>query len=131
MGQVDLNLMATQLAALARDLQDEVDLLGELEEAAVDAEAEHRRLAEAYEDAYSRAYVEAEGAVELRKNLARLQVIAERVLAQEAKHAADKARSKVKTQKESLYVLHKRVDVGRSLMARERALVSLSGYGEA
>jgi len=130
MSVVDLNLLASQLSALARDLQAEVDLLGELEEVAVDADAESRRLAEEYEDAYSRAYIGAEGAVELRKNIARLGVIGERVTAQEAKHVADKARSRVRTQRESLNVLHKRVDVGRSLLARERALVSLAGMGE-
>lgn len=130
MPAVDAELLAQQLAALGRDLTAEVHVLGLLEESAVDAEAEHRKLAEEYEDAYSRAYVKAEGSVEMRKSLARLEVIEERIVAQEAKHQADKARSYVRTQQANLNVLHKRVDIGRSLLSRERALMSLAGVGE-
>lgn len=129
MGSFDAETLSQQLAALGRDLQQEVINLGELEEAAVDAEGEFRRLESEYDDALDRALIEAEGTMELRKAQARIKCSAPRVLMQEASLDWGRAKGRVRTQNANLSALHKRIEIGRSLLSRERALLSLTTSG--
>ena len=130
MSSFDAETLSRQLAALGRDLQDEVTELGNLAEASVDREGEYRRLESAYDDAYDRAFLDAEGAQEVRKATARLQCIEERDFKVEANLEWLRAKGKVHTQGANLQAIHRRVEVGRSLLSREKALLSLSGIGE-
>jgi hypothetical protein len=126
----DAEVLAQQLAQLGRDLQDEVKYLGLLEETAVDCEGEFRRLEADYDDQLDRALIDAEGAMELRKAQARVKCSGARVLMQEASLDWGRAKGKVRTQNANLSAIHKRIDVGRSLLSREKALLSLGGIGE-
>ncbi len=126
----DAEMLSRQLAALGRDLSDEVARMGELEEESVDREGEFRRLESAYDDAYDRAFLDAEGAQEIRKATARLECIKERDLKLEANLAWNRAKGRVHTQSANLQAIHRRIEVGRSLLSREKALLSLSGIGE-
>jgi hypothetical protein len=122
----DAEILARQLGELGRDLQDEITELGRLEEAAVDAEAQYRRLQDEHEDAIASAFLAASGSnAEARKAEARL-------ACQESRAAADRAwkdwsllRGQLRTQQASLQAMHRRVEIGRSLLSREKALISL------
>ena len=57
MSGYEAEVLAQQLAQLGRDLSAEVVILGELEEAAVDAEGEFRRLEAEHDDNLDRAFL--------------------------------------------------------------------------
>jgi hypothetical protein len=122
--------LARQLAQLGRELDAEVAILGELEEASADMEGEYRRLKSAYDDCVDRSFLHTDGGVEARKAEARLACTTERALMHEANLEWDKAKGRVFTQNANLRALHDRIDIGRSLLSREKALLSLSGIGE-
>jgi hypothetical protein len=122
--------LARQLAALGRDMEAEVEVLGELEEASANAEGKFRMLETLYDDCIDKAFLDASGNVDARKAQARLACAAERTLKQEANTEWSKARGRVFTQQASLRALHARCDIGRSLLARDRSLMSISGIGD-
>jgi hypothetical protein len=127
----DADTLARQLAQLGRDLQDEVAELGELEERAVDAEGEFRHREAMYEDVLAASTLKSrESNAEARKADARLQCIEARALMQVASLEWSRAKARVRTQQANLTALHKRVEIGRSLLSREKALISLAGVGE-
>jgi hypothetical protein len=126
----DAEVLARQLAQLGRDLQDEVVRLGELEEAAVDREGDFRKREAAHSDAIDRALLNAEGTMSLREAQARLACAGERTLKLEASLEWSRAKGRVHTQQANLQAIHKRCEIGRSLLSREKALLSLSGIGE-
>lgn len=130
MSAYDAETLARQLAALGRDLSDEVARMGELEEEAVDREGDFRWQESAYDDAFDRAFLDADGAQETRKATARLACTKERSLKLEANLEWNKAKGRVHTQTANLRALHDRIEIGRSLLSREKALLSLSGIGE-
>lgn len=119
--------LARQLGQLGRDLEHEVARLGELEELSADAEGEYRSLAEEYDDALARAFLDGTGSVDARKAQARLNCAVERLEMQAANLAWNKIRGRVRTQNANLQALHKRVEIGRSMLSREKALMSISG----
>lgn len=130
MSAYEAEILAQQLARLGRDLQDEVVRLGELEEEAVDHEAEFRKLETEYDDALDRALIDAEGTMELRKAAARIKCHPGRILMTEASLDWARAKGRVRTQNANLSAIGKRIEVGRSLLSREKALLSLGGIGE-
>lgn len=130
MSGYEAEVLARQLAQLGRDLQEEVVHLGDLEEEAVDCEGAFRKLESAYDDAYDRAFLDADGAQETRKATARLACTRERELKQDAALEWGRAKGRVHTQQSNLQAIHRRVEVGRSLLSREKALISLAGTGE-
>ena len=118
--------LARQLAQLGLDLQDEVTELGRLEEAAVDAEAAYRQLQELHEDALAKAFLRSSGSnMEARKAEARLVCVDSRLAAETAWRAWSHQRARLRTQQASLNALHRRVEIGRSLLSREKVLISL------
>ena len=130
MSSFDAETLVRQLAALGRDLQDEVINLGEYEEEAVDAEGKFRRLDALYEDALARSVLKSnQGSAEMRKAEARLQCIEDREAMQDASLEMSRAKAKVRTQSANLSAIHKRCEIGRSLLSRERALLSLTNSG--
>ena len=130
MSGYEAEVLARQLAALGRDLDAEVAVLGVLEETSADMEGEFRRLKGAYDDCVDQAFLSAEGSVDARKAVARLACTASRTAMYEANMEWDKARGRVFMQQANLRALHDRIDIGRSLLARERALISIAGTGE-
>ena len=130
MSSYDAEVMARQLAQLGRDLQDEVMHLGELEEESVNAEGRFRVKEYALDDAIDKAFLSSDGSVETRKAVARTTTTSYRTDFQEANLEWNRARAKVRVQQASLSALHKRIEIGRSLLSREKALLSLGGIGE-
>lgn len=130
MGSFDGETLARQLAQLGRDLQDEVAFLGELEEACTDAEGDYRTAKDVHEDCLAVQFLKAQGTAESRRAEARLACADERVLMNAAWKDWSSAKGKVSTQRDNLRALHCRVDIGRSLLSREKALISLAGVGE-
>jgi len=129
-GSYEAETLARQLAQLGRDLDTEVMVLGELEEAAADAEGNFRKLETSYNDCIDRAFLDASGNVDIRKAQARLACTVERTLKQEAAIEWSKAKGRMFTQQANLQALHRRCEIGRSLLARERSLISISGIGD-
>jgi hypothetical protein len=126
----DAEVLAQQLAALGRDLSEEVTILGELEEECVTAEGEYRKLQEAHEDDIARAFVTMPGGVESRKAAARLECIPSREVSGEAYIEWNRLKGRLRTQQANIQAVHRRIEVGRSLLSREKALISLAGVAE-
>jgi hypothetical protein len=129
MSAFDAETLANQLAALGRDLQSEVIILGGLEEYSVDCEGEYRRLETEYEDQLDRALLAAEGTMELRKAAARIKCSPAKIIMLDAGLDWSRAKGKIRTQNANLTALRSRIDIGRSLLSRERALLSLTSSG--
>jgi hypothetical protein len=123
-------VLTQQLAQLGRDLDTEVRFLGQLDETAVEAEGEFRRLDEEHGDRIAEEFLKADGAVETRKMTARLKAVPARLIAQDAWLEWNRAKAKLRTQQASIQALHRRVEIGRSMLSREKALISLAGVGE-
>ena len=96
----------------------------------MDAEGELRRLDEEHGDTFAQEFLHAEGTVDTRKNIARIKAIPARLIAQDAWLEWSKTKARVRKQQANINAIHKRIDVGRSMLARERALMSLGGMGE-
>jgi hypothetical protein len=125
----DAEVLAQQLAQLGRDLQQEVRYLGELDEATVEAEGFYRRLDEEHQDRVAQEFLNGDGTVDSRKMQARLKAVPARLVADDAWLEWNRTRAKLRTQQASLNALNRRIDIGRSLLARERSLLSLSSSG--
>lgn len=110
---LDGDVVIQQLAQLGRDLEGAIRALGELEELAVDAEGD-------YKSAFSREFRDALGSIEDRKQAAQAQTDA-------LWRTWGKAAAAVRMQRESLKALHARIDIGRTMASRDKALVSLAG----
>lgn len=131
MSAYDADTLVRQLAQLGRDLDDEVKVLGELEESAVDAEGEYRSRESAFDDELDKCFLEASGgSVEVRKTQARVVTTSWRLDSQEAYLEWQRAKGRLRTQNANLQALRTRIDIGRSLLSREKALLSLGGVGE-
>ena len=127
---VEMALLANQLSQLGRDLQLEITLLGEMEEAAVEAEGQYRSLDAAHEDDLARAFLRARGTnAEARKAEARLDCIQSRLIADQANLDWNRKKAQLRTQHANISALHRRIEVGRSLLSREKALVGLELSG--
>ena len=130
MAQVSMAHLANQLSQLGRDLDEQVTLLGQLEDAAVTAEGTYRHYKELYEDAMAAVMLRSSQSSEgLRKAEARLQCIEPRILMEDANRDWDKKKAILRTQHASLQALHRRIELGRSLLSREKALVGLELSG--
>jgi hypothetical protein len=126
----DAEILVNQLAQLGRDLSAEVAVLGTLEDLAVENEGRYRKLDEEHEDAVATAFLAAEGSAEVRRNAARLKAVPSRLFAEDAWMEWKRACAKLRTQQANIQALHRRVEIGRSMLSREKALLSLSGVGE-
>lgn len=126
----DMGLLARQLSQLGRDLDDEITILGEMEDAVVSAEGVYREYKEAYEDAQAEALLRSQQkSAETRKAEARLACIEERKDMENANLIWDKKRAALRTQYQNLRALHDRIEIGRSLLSREKTLIGLEMSG--
>jgi hypothetical protein len=126
----DANALVNQLSQLGRDLDTYVGELGRLEHEKVNFEAEYRRLLEEHEDALAEAFLAAAGQpVETRKCIARLKCVPSRLIRDDAKKDWQHSEARVRTQFASISALHRRIEIGRSMLSREKTLMSISEIG--
>jgi hypothetical protein len=67
--------------------------------------------------------------MELRKAQARIKCEAAEILAEEASLDWTRTKARVRTQNANLSAIGKRIEVGRSLLSREKSLLSLTNSG--
>ena len=113
MTEADGVVLTANLAQLGRDLGQQITFLGQLEETSVDAEGD-------FKVAYSKVFRNATGSVEDRKQAAICET-------DPLWRIWGKAAAAVRMQRESLKALHARIEIGRTMVSREKALVSLAG----
>lgn len=123
---MDGEILARQLGDLGRQLEDATVKLAELDVLATGAAVEAARLREEYEDRLAEGFRDAEGAVEAKKTLARLKACPARIIAQEASAEAERAKSAVRNQQAAIRTLTVRIDIGRSLLSREKTLMAVT-----
>jgi len=131
MGQLDLNLLARQLSQLGRDLESEITVLGEMEDATVTAEGTYRHYQELYDDAQAAALLRSKLSSEgSRKAEARLACIEERQVMEQALLDWRKKQAALRTQHANIQAVHRRIEIGRSLLSREKiqATLELEGH---
>lgn len=121
----DANTLLAQLAALGRQLDEQVDELGRLDLLATGAGCEYQRLREETEDTFAEAFLNVQGGVEVRKMHARLKSVPARLTAQDANKEWEFAKSRVRTQQEAIRALHRRIEIGRSLLSTEKTRMDL------
>lgn len=121
----EANILVENLGQLGRDLDSYVATLGELDERAVDLEGTYRFLDEEYNDRFAEEFLNLQGSVEQRKMQARLKAKPARLIAGDAWLEWNKARAKLRTHQASISALHRRIEIGRSMLSREKTLMEL------
>lgn len=107
------NEIAGQLIQLARDLDAAVKELQRLDESAIRAKSR-------FEVENARAFLSAEGSMDIRKHTATIKT-------SDRKLDAEIAESRVRAQKELVRTIGIRIDVGRTLSATVRSEIALAG----
>lgn len=123
-------ILAEQLSQLGRDLDSEVKHLALLEHSCVNAESTYRHASNNYQQTIDENYLAAKGTVEDRKAQARLKAEAAQLDLEDSWREWQITRADVRIQQASLSAVHRRIEIGRSLLSREKALISLAGIGE-
>ncbi len=126
---LDMSLLARQLSQLGRDLESEMILLRENDEAATEAEGIYCRLEALYKDDLAQSFLNGTGSVDARNAQARLENVASRQRMEDAKLEWERKRGIVRYRQASIKALSTRIDIGRSLLSREKALVGLELSG--
>lgn len=126
---LNANLLADQLGQLGRDLDSETHLLSTFEDQASTLEGKYQRLKELHEDALAKAFLAADGSVEVRKSQARLACTESRAAAQDALDEWNKSRSLIRMQAANISALRTRIDIGRSLLSNEKSQLALAQSG--
>lgn len=130
MSAIEAETLVRQLAALGRDLDEEVRNLGRMEEEAVDAEGHYRAKEYAFNSELDKCFLEASGSsVEVRKAQARVVTASWWLDTQDAYLEWQKAKARVRVQQANLSALKSRIEIGRSLLSREKSLLSLASSG--
>jgi hypothetical protein len=125
---MDATTLLSQLAELGRQLDKEVDHMGELDALATGLGCEYQRLREEHEDACAECFLTlTDGGVEAKKMAARLKCIPSRIIAQDANLQWELAKSKLRTQQAAVRAITTRIEIGRSLLSHEKALMGLGG----
>ena len=126
---LDMSLLARQLSQLGGDLEAEMILLRENDEAATEAEGVYCKLEAIYKDDLARSFLNGTGSVDARNAQARLDNIASRQRMEEAKLEWERKRGIVRYRQASIKALTTRIDIGRSLLSREKSLAALEWSG--
>lgn len=100
------------LQSISRDLDKAIEDLRDMELAAAEAES-------AYRVAKAVAFMKAEGPVQAREHQAVISTQLDLI-------SRDKTAAMVRIQREFIRALHSRIDVGRTIIATERALAGVS-----
>ena len=122
---MDGDVLAAQLAQLGKQLDEATLKLAELDVFATAKGIDAADKKERYEDALGEAFRGFEGAVEARKIDARLRCKPERWTAQDAAADWERAKSAVRNQQAMVRAINARIDIGRSLLSREKSLAGL------
>lgn len=122
---MDGDTLARQLGELGRQLDEATGKLADLDLLATAKGIEAARVKEEYEDFLARAYRDADGSVETRKTEARLNCLEARKVSHEASAAAEIAKAEVRNQQSIIRTLERRIDIGRSLLSREKSLMAI------
>lgn len=126
---LDMNLLSRQLSQLGRDLEAEMILLRENDEAATEAEGIYCKLEAIYKDDLARSFLNGNGSVDARNAQARLDNIGSRQRMEDAKLEWERKRGIVRYRQASIKALTTRIDIGRSLLSREKSLAALEWSG--
>lgn len=126
---LDMSLLARQLSQLGRDLESEMILLRENDEAATEAEGIYCKLEALHKDDIARSFLNGTGSVDARNAQARLDNIASRQRMEDAKLDWERKRGIVRYRQSSIKALTTRIDIGRSLLSREKSLAALEWSG--
>ena len=129
MSSVDMNLLARQLSQLGRDLEGEMILLREADEAATEAEGAFCRLEALHKDDLARSFLAYQGSVDAKNAHSRLENIGSRQRVEEAKLDWERKKGFVRFRQASVRALNSRIDIGRSLLSREKVLAGLELSG--
>lgn len=121
----DTDVLLGQLAALGGELDAAVVELGTLDMLATGHGCLYNQLREEHEDNLANAFLDADGSVEVRKNIARVKCVPSRLIAQQQAKEWEEAKSRVRTQQEAIRALHRRVEIGRSLLSTEKTRMDL------
>lgn len=125
---MDAGTLLNQLGDLGRQLDREVDKLGEYDMLATGLGCEYQRLREEYEDEFAAQFLGmTAGGVEAKKLAARLKAVPSRLIAQDASLQWEQAKSRLRTQQAAVRALTTRIEIGRSLLSHEKALMGLGG----
>jgi hypothetical protein len=123
---MDATTLLSQLAELGRQLDKEVDKLGQFDMLATGLGCEYQRLREEHEDHCAKSFLEMpDGGVEAKKMNARLKCVPSRIIAQDASLEWEQAKSRLRTQQAAVRALTTRIEIGRSLLSHEKALMGL------
>ena len=123
---MDGDVLARQLGELGRQLDDATEELAKLDILATGAGIKAANAKEVYEDRLAEAFIAAEGSVETRKASARLCCMSYGIDARAAAADWEKAKSQVRNQQALMRTISMRIEIGRSLLSREKALAVLS-----
>jgi hypothetical protein len=126
----EAEVLARQLGQLGKDLDTGTALLGSLEQLCTEAEGNYRIMVNEHQKALDRAYLVATGTVDDRKAQARLRAEPQQDTLEETWRHWQGARNAVHLQEKSLSALARRIDIGRSLLSREKALMSIAGVNQ-
>lgn len=121
----DTDVLLGHLSALGTQLDEAVEELGTRDMLATGEGCAYQALREAHEDNIATAFLEATGSVEVRKAEARLKCVPSRLIAQDKAKEWEEAKSRVRTQQEAIRALHRRVEIGRSMLSTEKARLDL------
>lgn len=124
---MDGDVLAKNLGDLGRQLDDATVELARLDVLATAAGIKAANEKEKYEDAYAEAFRDADGSIEARKVEARLESKLVRWGSQDASAAWERAKSDVRNQQAMVRALNARIDIGRSLLSREKSLAAVLG----
>lgn len=122
---MDGDILAAQLAQLGKQLDEATSVLADFDVLATGAGIEFQRRKEVLEDALAHAFQAVTGAVETRKTVARLHCTGEQKDAHEAYATWERAKCQVRNQQAAVRAINARIDIGRSLLSREKSLLSL------
>jgi hypothetical protein len=123
----DAETLLRQLSELGRQLDEQVNKLGELDLLATGLGCEYQRLREEHEDQFAATFLEPTtvGGVEAKKMTARLKCVPARLIAQEANKDWEEAKSRLRTQQAAVRALGARIEIGRSLLSHEKTRMDL------
>jgi len=122
---MDGEVLAAQLSELGRQLDSKTAEVGTLDLIATGKAISANEVREKYEDALATAFLASTGTVEVRKAQARLDCTAARWEAQQAAADWERGKSELRTAQAMVRALERRIDIGRSLLSREKTLAAI------
>jgi hypothetical protein len=124
---VEAEVLLRQLGGLGIQLSEAVNKLADMDVLATGNGIAYQTAREDYEDLFAAAFRDADGAVESRKADARLACRSARKLVEEASAEWERSKARLRSQQAIVRTITTRIEVGRSLLSHEKALMNLGG----